>query len=130
MIKKQPLLVSFLMLSFSWLSACGTDSAAEDSYYYSLERINGQESTVEDINLYLIDPVNDLVYALSEIDSEDSQPYDIEEIEDTTETLTFTYNGITEILDKKSTSLYKSRQTGIEYSAEKYAEPLIDENEK
>lgn len=118
------------MLSFSWLSARGTDSAAEDSYYYSLERINGQESTVEDINLYLIDPVNDLVYALSEIDSEDSQPYDIEEIEDTTETLTFTYNGITEILDKKSTSLYKSRQTGIEYSAEKYAEPLIDENEK
>ena len=132
MMKKRLLLILYLALSYSWLNACGLDVVEEDAYYYSLELINNPDDDMKnyerDISLYLVDPVNEKVVAMSVKNKKDDQPYNAEMIEDTDETLSFTYNGVTEFLDKKSNSLYKSSKTGIEYSVERFEEPLINEN--
>lgn len=75
---------------------------------------------MEDIQLYIIDPFEKEVYASSKKTKEEDCLYHLEEYDE--DMLTLKYNDITEKLEKKFDSFFRSLETGAEYDVKKYTE--------
>lgn len=124
-------IIFILMGMILVMSACssGSSFAEGDPYSYSLNNVNNVAEDVDETNeikFYMVDPFKKKVYVSSKEETEEieadetGQMYDLEEYEDKEDILTFKYNGVTEKLEKKSDSLWKSLETGLEYDVKKH----------
>lgn len=126
--KKIIKLVSFLLLSLLVLYGCELSSNDEsniDNNLYVLTEMNSNRGNTGykkgDITSYSIDLNSELIY-VNEFtedgfgsDAQEYNTYDLENLEENEESLSFTFNNREEILLKKSESVYESEITGIQY---------------
>lgn len=123
--KHMTFILSMLSLTVI-MSACSTQFAEGEPYYYELIEVNSRwlDSNMTGQvrnNMYTIDPFegNVLAYDAS-VDNTEELPYKLEEYTDTEEELIIHYeNDQSDHFKKKSDSLWKSLETEIEYSVEK-----------
>lgn len=100
------------------LSACGSNFAEGNPYYYVLHEVTGKDYPNE-VKLYIIDPFEGKVIIGAETSDFDEIP-DLEEYEDTENSLYIEYNGgETDRFEKKSDSLWVSLDSGVEYDAQR-----------
>jgi hypothetical protein len=126
--KKIIKLVSFLLLSLLVLYGCELSSNDEsniDNNLYVLTEMNSNRGNTGykkgDITSYSIDLNSELIY-VNEFtedgfgpDAKEDNTYDLENLEENEESLSFTFDNREEILLKKSESVYESQITGIQY---------------
>ena len=95
------------------LSACSSKFADGDPYYYELFEIKARKQGENVNNMYVIDPFAGKVLTFSPgVETYDELPYELEKYEETEEELIIHF-------EKKSSSLWKSLETDVEYSVEK-----------
>jgi len=130
--KKTLKVVSFLSLCLLVLYGCELSSNDEnntDNSLYVLTEIAPYRGNTGDkkgnVTSYSIDLNSKLVY-VNEFtedsfgsDVKEYNTYDLENLEESKEKLSFTFDNRDEILLKKSSSVYKSEITGIEYQFQK-----------
>lgn len=126
--KKIIKLVSFLLLSLLVLYGCELSSNDEsniDNNLYVLTEMNSNRGNTGykkgDITSYSIDLNSELIYVNEFIedgfgsDAKEYNTYDLENLEENEESLSFTFDNREEVFLKKSESVYESEITGIQY---------------
>lgn len=120
--------VSFLLLSIFVLFGCelssNDESNTENNLYVLTEIYSNRGNTgykKGEITSYSIDLNDELIY-VNEFtedgfgsDAKEYNTYDLENLEESKEKLTFSFDNREEILLKKSNSVYESEVTGIQY---------------
>lgn len=126
--KKIIKLVSFLLLSLLVLYGCellSNDENNTDNNLYVLTEMNSNRGNTGykkgDITSYSINLNSELIY-VNEFtedgfgsDAKEYNTYDLENLAENEESLSFTFDNREEILLKKSESVYESEITGIQY---------------
>lgn len=130
--KKIVKVASFLLLSLLVLSGCQLlpkeENNTDDNLYVLTEIPSNRGNTgykKGDVVSYSIDLNTELVYANEfredgvESELKENNIYDLESLEDSEETLSFSFDNRKEILLKNSSSIYESEITGMQYQFKK-----------